>query len=79
MNQEVLAIQSSDSNEEAAKWEKIRQQINTLSLLEKGIIMLYLENKSYKEIAEIIGISETNVGTRLARIKKKLKNKILKK
>jgi RNA polymerase sigma-70 factor (ECF subfamily) len=79
MNQEVLAIQSSDNNEEAAKWEKIRQQINALNLLEKGIIMLYLENKSYKEIAEIIGISETNVGTRLTRIKKKLKNKILKK
>ena len=76
MNQEVLKIQSAVSNEEEAKWEKIHQQINTLSLLEKGIIMLYLENKSYKEIAEIIGISESNVSTRMARIKTKLKNKI---
>lgn len=76
INQEVLKIQSSISNEEDEKWKEIHQQINALNLLEKGIIMLYLENKNYREIAEIIGISESNVGTRMARIKAKLKNKI---
>lgn len=40
--------------------------------------MLYLENKSYAEIAEIIAISESNVGTKLSRIKQKLKKEIAK-
>jgi RNA polymerase sigma-70 factor, ECF subfamily len=40
---------------------------------EKALVSLYLEDFSYKEIAEIIGISESNVGVRLNRIKNKLK------
>lgn len=47
--------------------------INQLSKLERAIIFLWLEEKSYKEIAEIIGISATNVSTRINRIKEKLK------
>ncbi|WP_426092512.1 RNA polymerase sigma factor [Flavobacterium sp. DSR3-2] len=38
--------------------------------------MLYSENKSYQEIAEITGLSESNVGTKMARIKEKLKKQI---
>ena len=40
---------------------------------EKALVSLYLEDFSYQEIAEIIGISEINVGVRLNRIKNKLK------
>jgi RNA polymerase sigma-70 factor (ECF subfamily) len=36
--------------------------------------MLYLEEKSHRDIAEILGISETNVGTKISRIKKDLKD-----
>ncbi len=76
LNIEVFKIKSSTDDQNQDKWRKIHQQIDNLNLLEKGIIMLYLEGKSYTEIAEIIGISESNVGTRLMRIKLKLKNKI---
>jgi RNA polymerase sigma factor (sigma-70 family) len=54
----------------------LKQHINELNLLDKGIVMLYFEDKSYQEIAEIIGISESNVGTKIARIKEKLKKQI---
>lgn len=47
--------------------------ISRLGDLEKSIILLYLEEKSYDEIAEITGLTPTNVGTRLNRIKEKLK------
>jgi len=40
---------------------------------EKAVISLYLEDFNYKEIAEITGLSESNVGVRLTRIKNKLK------
>jgi RNA polymerase sigma factor (sigma-70 family) len=49
--------------------------IEELKELDKALMLLYLEEKSYKEIAEIIGISETNVATKIGRIKTILKQK----
>jgi RNA polymerase sigma-70 factor (ECF subfamily) len=46
--------------------------IDKLTEIEKAVIMLYLDEKSYEEISEIIGISNSNVGVRLNRIKTKL-------
>ncbi len=56
--------------------EMLRQlyrMINQLGQLDKSIILLYLEDKSYEEIAEITGLTVTNVATKLSRIKDKLK------
>ncbi len=52
------------------------QHIKALNDLEKGIILLFLEGKKHEEIAEITGITATNVGTRIGRIKQKLKETI---
>ena len=49
--------------------------INELKELDKAIMLLYLEEKSYAEIAEIIGISETNVATKIGRIKSILRHR----
>ena len=48
------------------------RMIDSLNSLDKAIILLYLEDKPYDEIAEIIGISKSNVGVRVSRIKEKL-------
>lgn len=53
----------------------LQQFISELKELDKAILLLYLEEKSQKEIAEIIGISETNVATKIGRIKIILKQK----
>lgn len=47
--------------------------ISQLGQLDKSIILLYLEEKNYEEIAEITGLTVTNVATKLSRIKDKLK------
>ena len=47
--------------------------ISELIDLNKALMLLYLEEKSYKEISEIMGITETNVATKIGRIKSKLK------
>lgn len=47
--------------------------IKQLSELDRGVIMLYLEEKSYQEIADIIGTNANNIGVRITRIKEKLK------
>ncbi|HUW54920.1 MAG TPA: sigma-70 family RNA polymerase sigma factor [Rhodanobacter sp.] len=50
--------------------------IGELDALNRALILLYLEDKSYAEIAEILGISETNVATKLGRIKQRLRGQM---
>ncbi len=50
--------------------------IHRLNGVDKAIMLLYLEEKSYDEIAEIIGITVSNVGVRISRAKEKLKQKL---
>lgn len=47
--------------------------INRLSELERAIILLWLEEKSYDEIGSILGITPSNVGVKISRIKEKLR------
>jgi RNA polymerase sigma-70 factor (ECF subfamily) len=67
-NQEADKIVDS-INESSSNQEKLYQAINRLSDFDKAIITLYLDEFSYKEIAEIIGISEVNTGVKINRIK----------
>ena len=50
----------------------LHEAIDKLTEIEKAIVMLYLDEKTYDEISEIIGISNSNVGVRLNKIKNKL-------
>lgn len=52
--------------------------ISRLNPVDRSIIILYLDKYSYKEIAEITGLSEKNVSVKLVRIKEKLKDQYLK-
>jgi RNA polymerase sigma-70 factor (ECF subfamily) len=54
--------------------EILYQCIDELNQLNKAIILLYLDGNSHDEISEIIGISKTNVGTRISRIKEQIKD-----
>jgi RNA polymerase sigma factor (sigma-70 family) len=56
--------------------EVLYAHIKKLNTVEKGVILLYLEGKTYDEIATITGFTSTNVGTRLGRIKQKIISQI---
>ena len=73
INDQFHDVQEEMSGEFEERLQVFMQQINHLNLLDKGIVLLYLENKSYKEIAQLTGLSETNIGTKLLRIKEKLR------
>ena len=75
---DLLKIQDFDNEETEQRWKIFKQQIDILNPLDKAIVMLYLEEKTHEEIADIIGISKSNVGTKLQRIKEKLKSNIKK-
>lgn len=58
------------------KDESLNQLYNAikhLSEVDRAVILLYLEEKSYQEIAEIIGTNPNNIGVRIKRIKERLK------
>jgi len=72
----VESTNSNNQQEENVKY--LYEAIESLTKVEKAIITLYLEEVKYREIAEIIGISESNVGFKINRIKKKLRKKLKK-
>ena len=53
--------------------------IHQLNDVEKALIMMFLDDKSYREIAEILGISEGNARIKMMRTREKLKHLIQKK
>lgn len=69
----------SESNEQAIldeQLQKLYRAIKKLKEVDRAIILLHLEDKSYKEVAEIMGISLSNVGVKISRIKTQLKQLI---
>jgi RNA polymerase sigma-70 factor (ECF subfamily) len=58
-----------DKDDDNSNQEKLHRAINRLSEIDKAIITMYLDEFSYKEIAEIVGISESNTGVKINRIK----------
>lgn len=72
----VLNFASTSSTDDTEKNIDLLQQfISELKEIDKALMLLYLDEKSHKEIAEIIGITETNVATKIGRIKTTLKQK----
>ncbi len=50
--------------------------IEDLNKVEKALTMLYMEGAKYKEIGQILGLSESNVGFKISRIKARLREKL---
>jgi RNA polymerase sigma-70 factor (ECF subfamily) len=59
---------------ESSLSEILYQCIDELNQLNKAIILLYLDGNSHEQISDITGVSKTNVGTRINRIKEQIKN-----
>jgi len=79
LDQEIIQVPDDEySMETEERIQSLYKLIRQLNLVEKGIVLLYLEGKSYQEIAEITGISASNVGTKLSRVKEKMKTQIIK-
>lgn len=72
-----LEDQPGDDGVMAEKIDMLERFIGALGELEKALMLLYLEQKSYREIGEVLGITETNVATKLSRIKARLRQQFL--
>lgn len=53
--------------------QQLQDAVDSLNKFDRALMLLYLDEKSYKEMAEIMGITESNIGVKINRIKNKLK------
>lgn len=67
---------SHDDEKQSERLIEMRNAINTLSKIEKALVMLYIDEKPYDEIADILGISTVNARVKLTRIKEKLRRTV---
>ena len=67
----VNFFQDDDAN--AAQVRMLHQRIGKLGLVDRALVMMWLEGMSYDEIGAVMGISAQNVGVKLFRIKEQLK------
>jgi RNA polymerase sigma-70 factor (ECF subfamily) len=74
---QIELVEPDASSEAAVSEEQQRrrlvQAIHGLPVIHREVLVLFLESMEYKEIAEVVGISESNVGVRLNRARQRLK------
>ncbi len=63
-------------NKDEERIRCLQDFIARLDTLNRALMLLHLEDHSYKEIAEIVGISETNVATKVSRLKQRIRDDI---
>lgn len=74
LDESILVVVDDESDGEMnTRKQLLYSFISSLDKFNKAIIILHLDDHSHKEIAEILGITETNVGTKINRIKNKFK------
>lgn len=66
-------IITEDNKEKEEYFKQLYHAIDQLNQIEKAIVMLYLEDKSYEEMKDILGINEGNLRVKMNRIKEKLR------
>ena len=64
-----------DEDHETKQVRQLHERIQRLDLVDRALVMMWLEGMNYEEIADVVGISVKNVGVKLVRIKEKLKQK----
>ncbi len=62
-----------DSDANSIQVRQLHQRIGRLGLVDRAIVMMWLEGMNYEEIGAVMGISAQNVGVKLFRIKEQLK------
>jgi RNA polymerase sigma-70 factor (ECF subfamily) len=79
---EESEIEIADENAQPAETDEriplLQKVIASLPPLERALLLLYLDEHAYRDIAAILGITETNVATKLNRLKQRVREEMLK-
>lgn len=69
----LVGKEASDTTNDDHQIKMLHDRIHQLGVFDRAIVLLWLENLSYDEIGDIVGISAKNVSVRLVRIREQLK------
>lgn len=75
LNEQTAQMPTQEKTENEQQLNLLEQFISELKEIDKALMLLYLEDKNHTEIAEILGMSVSNVGTKTGRIKDQLKKR----
>ena len=56
--------------------DQLHRFIHAQPPLDRALLLLYLEDRSYREMADVLGLSETNVATKISRLKQRVRNEL---
>jgi RNA polymerase sigma-70 factor (ECF subfamily) len=73
---DIERVNPDEQHEDNENYQRLLNALYQLNEVDKSIILLYLEDYSYEKIAEIVGISSSNVGVKIHRIKSQLKKQL---
>lgn len=73
---DVLQIPNTINDPKDENFELMMKALEKLSSVEKAIMVLYMEDHSYHEMAEVMGMTESNIGFKINQIKTKLKTTV---
>jgi RNA polymerase sigma-70 factor (ECF subfamily) len=68
----AASLDAADARDLGERSERLYAAIDRLGGVDRMLVTMYLDDRSYREMAEVIGISESHVGVKLYRIKKAL-------
>ena len=71
-------VQQESSGDQERRVEQLYAALGTLPEADRSLALLLLDDLSYREIAEVLGITENNVGVKLNRVKKRLTEQLRK-
>jgi RNA polymerase sigma-70 factor (ECF subfamily) len=67
---------AAEAEEEDERVRKLRSFMEQMDVMNRALLLLYMEEHSYREIAEVLGISESNVGTKISRLKQRIREEL---
>lgn len=76
LSDELLQLTQLPPEDENAAVTQLYTLIGALNELDKAIMLLYLDGKPYREMADVTGLSETNIATKIGRIKDKWRQQL---
>jgi RNA polymerase sigma factor (sigma-70 family) len=75
-DEEHVLEAANEAESQSEEMQVLYQFIEGLDPLNKALVLLYLDGNNYQEIAEVVGISETNVATKISRLKSTMKQEL---
>jgi len=72
----LAAVPDPATTEPDERMRDLYRVIQQLDDLNRALVLLYLEGRDYREIAEVLGITETNVATKLSRLKERMRRDV---